>query len=552
MLLTLIETSANQAYIFGSNRLRQNVGASDLLFRPCTQYVLDAVGSFLGKPSLWRSDGSERMEALADPERSPRIDRGDPLEVLVATSGRAIILFVGPEPAKTLVREVTRRTLEAAPGLSVCGATVEFDSEKAGSLHDAIGRAMHQVGSARSNLPDPARRFLRLPPVAECRTTGWPAANWARPTSAESEEPQSAVAAAEYRAAEDGYQRARKLLSLIRLPRTIEQMQERFDIDSVGVVHADGNGMGMVFAGLGSRWADNKEYAEGLRAFSLALEQAGERALARAAAAIGSPGGETPVIPLIVGGDDMTALCEGRHAVRLAEAYLEAFEEESGTAGKMVGQPGFTACAGVAVVKPHYPFHAAYELAEELLGRAKAVKRWAAESRVPVPSAFDFHVVQGSSGADLASIRPSSPGGLPAHGPARISADRVCALWGGPYVIGAPSDGGDADLWTARRMRSLRRRAELLQTGRGERSEGLSSSLVHDLRTAVFEGREVADARLRLEIGRQPRLAKLAESGGDADGQSLFRDADAALQAGGYRQQTSFVDVLELAGLEGV
>jgi hypothetical protein len=57
-------------------------------------------------------------------------------------------------------------------------------------------------------------------------------------------------------------------------------------------------------------------------------------------------------------------------------------------------------CAGIAIIKPHYPFHQAYHLAEQLMQSAKKSKEI-----LPSLSALDYHVLYDSSGVDLDEIR---------------------------------------------------------------------------------------------------------------------------------------------------
>ncbi len=124
--------------------------------------------------------------------------------------------------------------------------------------------------------------------------------------------------------------------------------------------------------------------------------------------------GEVPVLPLVLGGDDLTILCDGQYALKFTKDFLEQFERETAClnrtqelkdlkkdklfaelveklrievsgeskdiipyiANRAFGVDRLGICAGVAIVKPHYPFHQAYKLAKQLLESAKRVKEW--------------------------------------------------------------------------------------------------------------------------------------------------------------------------------
>jgi hypothetical protein len=212
------------------------------------------------------------------------------------------------------------------------------------------------------------------------------------------------------------------------------------------VIHADGNGIGRMFGALselfdsssGPRSA-NLHHIEGYREFSLALERATENALVEATAAL--PDGR--VMPILLGGDDVIAQVSAHRALDFARSYLTAFERHSidpiGVLRKY-SRPGsalperLTSCAGVSIVKSHFPFSSASDLASELLESAKSAKD---DGR---SSALDVHITYDSTAADLESIRQS-----------RISADGL-KLWGGPYRVDAtssPTARSLADLDTA-------------------------------------------------------------------------------------------------------
>jgi len=72
-----------------------------------------------------------------------------------------------------------------------------------------------------------------------------------------------------------------------------------------------------------------------------------------------------PIRPIINAGDDITFICHGRLGLYLAKRYVELLQDES------TGNMSIKSCAGVAIVHTKYPFYRAYQLASELCDSAK-------------------------------------------------------------------------------------------------------------------------------------------------------------------------------------
>ncbi len=113
-----------------------------------------------------------------------------------------------------------------------------------------------------------------------------------------------------------------------------------------------------------------------------------------------------PVVPVLVGGDDVTVYTDGRYAIPFAEAYIRYYEELTEkdellkqlavVAGAKKSGP-LTASAGAAIVGRNFPFHIAYDLAEGMVSRGKKLGK--KKDTVPC-STIDFHVLRDATVLD--------------------------------------------------------------------------------------------------------------------------------------------------------
>jgi hypothetical protein len=497
MNLVLIETSSNQAYIFATNKLRENVGASELTARVGKRFVLDAVQA---------AGGTVPSEAdRHDPNAFPAISAQNPVEIIVTASGKALLLVRDAGLGRQIVSNVTLRALQEAPGLDVRGVVsrdFDFDREE---LHPLIGELHREFEVVRSKLPGPAARFQRLPIIAECASSGLPAQGGAHAGSGSADEgtgKYSAPTLAKLRARELWSQRLKRILTRHKSDATLPDATAKLEdlgCDWFGIVHADGNRLGQVFLKFDheAKTSDNRDYITKLRAFSLALDECTEKAFCRSLTVFRPRRGVTPIVPLVLGGDDLTVVCDGQQALPFTKAFIDYFEEETRNhaAIKAILKDGVTSCAGVAIVKPHFPFFSGYQLAEDLLKSAKQLK--------PL-SAIDYHILYDASGPDLERIRREL-----------TVDDGKTLLVGRPYVA-TPNQGSDHRRWSDLVDRIAKVRA---RDGDGRRL--LPSSMLHELREGLFEGRAAADARLKLVLNRY-RNNGLVRLLGDPQSDSLF------------------------------
>ena len=352
--------------------------------------------------------------------------------------------------------------------------------------------------------------------------------------------------------------------------------REAAPLSKIAVIHIDGNGVGGVMRKL----ADAKERVDAtvfeeqvgckrndpdsLRRFLLNINERLQRAVEmsfaeawadiahlakRDAEAAGRRYTAVPVVPVIVGGDDVTVITSGDYALPFAARYLGRYEEETEKdpllrhltppSGSRTGP--MTAAAGVAVVRRNFPFHLAYGLAEKLVDGAKAVGKTTGPpcSTLGFHALFDttvldvkellsaytnftarpFRLVDGDIACDCANCRQKQEEGqkdsdaatraVPAHETWYKTRLRVAAF------RGLPQEGGEKDPFPHTRAARIRK---------------LLSDAAHG-RTVCIGGEE-----------KDPR--ELAENEWESARASLGRDIDVEL--GGIE---AVFDLLELADL---
>lgn len=461
----LIESGSNQEFLFQSTRRRFQVGASALL-TDLAAWVADATA-------------------------------GKDVDTVVCTSSKALLLVRDPDVGRDIVREVTQRALNDAPGLDVWGFVEQDEPE--GEPMRRLGRLHTDHATVRYTRPSPKLRFPMQPFLDTCRITGLPAAltiKEPRPKPDDQDTPAATPEKTERLAASATaaavFDRAGRQHKVLRHPRKgfgdavlSDLSTDVLNAGWVAVVHADGNRIGDVITRI--------ETTTALSAFSDALQEATRGAFKDAVGSVADR--RNWLVPLIIGGDDVTFVCDGRVALRVVSAYLTAFETRTATgvlaeaARKATRQGHLTAAAGIAFVKPHFPFHAAYQLADQLADEAKVVKHQA-----PGRSAYDFHVLHDSV------VRPLS----------QLRAGMAAAGWAGPFLTtpGLPATTPATDWETTHAEEHLTAAVATLQGDRDDRP--LSGSALHDLRAALLAGgQEPGRTRTRvLAASRRPAAAE--------------------------------------------
>ncbi len=165
--------------------------------------------------------------------------------------------------------------------------------------------------------------------------------------------------------------------------------------DYVAYLIADGNGMGAIFDRCKSRGA--------LKELSIKLGEIVRDSLAEPSKeAMKHPPRDdltrfVPILPLILGGDDVFVLLPAKWAVSFAQEFCRAFEQRMmdflHQQPELADAPKPTMSAAIVICKSKYPFHLAHQRGEQLLKEAKRLSK----SRPQQPmSVINFELIVGN------------------------------------------------------------------------------------------------------------------------------------------------------------
>lgn len=409
LTLTILDVSGIQSYLFASNRMAHNIGASWLV----EQAASDEDGG-------WVRRALQQARAQTDSAHIWQPASRATAEVVYCGGGNAVLLFKDGNTARSFVRQHSRIALENARGLRVVAHHVEFDWERQ-SFSDVYTQALKDLARRKMEQPH-ALPMPSLGVTAACEYTGAPAVEYLpdpdgrpRRVSAEIRDKQQARHQA----------RARWRRTFCDLLGESYEFTEDFNEmgeernQFLAVVHADGNGIGQRKEDLCKQYpcpAQNAECVLALGNISGQLRKAGQEAFEQTLSHMiawlksdqalpaadrrfaGWDGRSLPFLPLVYGGDDVTFVCDGRLGLSLAAIYLRRFSQHSTDFGGPLH-----ACAGVAIVKNRYPFAQAYRMAEALSAEAKRLVK----EKHPCGSAsgLDWHFAISGAVRDLGGIR---------------------------------------------------------------------------------------------------------------------------------------------------
>lgn len=456
--LTIIDVSGIQNYLFGSNRLIHNIGASYL--------VKQATGDWID-------------EIIKPMRQGGAIESGGvDVEIVYCGGGNAVLLFATADLARQFTRQYTRTLLKRAPGLRAVVQHTDFEWGEV--LSTVYTQAIKKLAQKKAD-QTPLSPLLGLSVTAACQYTGLPAVD--RDPTDKDQDGKGKYVSAETNAKIAVRDEARKefekdFKNLLKGREFVRDFNDFGGHDEAGylaVVHADGNGMGKRKDELCQKYSlasDNRRFIDELGNFSKQVNKAGMEAL-RATLKFAIDWSElnkedgkgflkpdkVMFVPLVFGGDDVTFVCDDKFGLSLAAIYLREFHQYE------VGGKLLHACAGVTVVKNRYPFAQAYNMAEELCKQAKTAVRELERDA----SALDWHFAVNGAVLPVNQIRPreytvQKPGDLTIR-PLFVAGEKTPALQSWPAFCHTVSEFTQGKAWKEHHTKVKTLRETLRQGG---------------------------------------------------------------------------------------
>ena len=359
----IVDLASKQEYIFSSNKLKHNIGASYIISDIILGNILsDHVKNYDNEQVILKNVGG----------------------------GNAILFLQTKHILIQFVKEFSYTILCQYPSINLELGIVEIKEED--NLVSIRSKLNTNKNSRRS------KRLLvnevQLGIAKECPITGLPQ----NVRYKESYNHNSVKNKVEASAKSESYvnRTYQKLLEPKKLTFSsiVKEICKDEDKGFIAVVHVDGNKIGQLFQDI----TDDKEFTNTSLWLESKLSNCLEKVINEVCSLVQTDQikdlygdhkielakvNKKFVLPfrsIINAGDDITFICHGSLGIYLAERYIhylgEAYEcVVNQSTGDKLKKEGISACAGVAVVHVNHPFYKAYEMAEELCQNAKKASR---------------------------------------------------------------------------------------------------------------------------------------------------------------------------------
>lgn len=371
-VLVAIEISKKQNYIFKSNKLRENIGAS-LIIKHVTE-------------DLWQEFTKENKK-------------------IYSGGGNSYFEFDSNEEAKGFIKQMSFHILKNYEGLEFYGAIENGRFNK-----DNMDKLKNKLASKKLKRQNSFRK-VSFGIEEICRSTSTPVLNYIDDEKVEGGKRAVSQEAwikngffdylnkgknSEYFIEEkDKYDYSKEIDFFDKLSKESDYKQftsNEFPLDldkfgedknsQIALVSIDGNKMGNMVGAILKSY-DGKDLKNKLDNFSKFIKESYENAFEKVKEFLrGTDEKKIPIRPLVLAGDDVTYIIDSKYALESVRIFTESIENKNSEFGKL------TIGSGVVFVNKKAPFNKAYDMAEDLCKNSKVVVGGDC-------SGVDWHILKG-------------------------------------------------------------------------------------------------------------------------------------------------------------
>ncbi|SUP43070.1 Cas10/Cmr2 second palm domain-containing protein [Veillonella criceti] len=406
----LFDTRSIQKYIFSGNKLKTNIGASYIVERLFEDVLCKEILEKKLKNFVQSQEPQRNFTVDVDSwEKSELVTEQLPTDCYVAYigGGNALVLFSaeGADYRPETVKLFSKELLVLYPGVRIGAALGELSLDKEQFSLDLS--ELYKTLKDNQNCVSPNISIFDTGLTVPCETNGEVANYWYK------ENGQARIISQESFSKIDNSKLANEtlqsefsdVLENYEFPMELDDMgQEKHVVgrnvggNDIAIVHIDGNNMGLRFRACKtltdrsklSKKVANKTKLAFKKLLSIIVDDKKKLELEG-----GRSNHKIPLRPLILGGDDITFVCNAQYVLKYTRLFMNFMKEELEPEDISIDT-----CAGIAILPTSYPFFRGYELAEQLCAVAKSESR-----NYKGSSWLDFALLHGEQAPELEQIR---------------------------------------------------------------------------------------------------------------------------------------------------
>lgn len=370
--LTILEVSQKQAYIFSSNKLKDNITNSNAIEHVMsTSYFAQTAPKFFSKEKNFVYSGG----------------------------GHTVLEFDKLKNAQEFTKKITYQIRKDYNGIEVFAATIQYEE----ITEDGMRK------TPKDNLDKLIKTLERKKAIR--RSAFHHGTFGVEQMDSGTLKPilvTSGIISNAYKNGHDTRTKDGPSQGYSYVSRFEDLGCDKYNSSFIAVVHIDGNAMGKRVKKVQDDFGDSnwEVFKEKMDDFSRQIDESFKKSYQEMEECViknmaggrlndlNLKDGNFPVRKIILAGDDVCFVSEGRIGLECAAIMLSKLKEN-----------GYAACAGVAIVHQKYPFYCAYEIAEKLCSNAKKLGVSLDKESGWEVSAIDWHIEYGELENSLEEIR---------------------------------------------------------------------------------------------------------------------------------------------------